>query len=65
MNHEQYFNYYRDILRRIAGGWETPASLASMALTHVIHKPGCPYDTQEWTECGCGAESELETEEKP
>lgn len=36
---ERYVAYYRDILRRIAKGWETPKSLAEMALSWQIERP--------------------------
>ena len=59
---EQYSWYYRDILRRIADGWETPATLASMALSHVIHESGCVVNREDYSECDCGVISPFEAD---
>ena len=55
---ERKIRYYRDILRRIAGGWKTPQTLAEAALSHEFHSENCSAEKAEWEACDCGADKE-------
>ena len=55
MNAERYVGYYRDILKRIAGGWDSPASLATLALEWTLHDEGCSFNKSDFGECDCSA----------
>jgi hypothetical protein len=50
---EVYAAYYRAILRRIADGWESPESLASIALEWKLHEAGCAFHGGDFGECTC------------
>jgi hypothetical protein len=52
---ERKIRYYRDILRRIADGWDTSRTLAEAALNHEFHSENCSAEKSEWEECNCGA----------
>lgn len=61
---ERWVEYYRGILERIARGYDSPSTLAELAVSHVIHTDWCNSKKGEWEECDC-APAFIETPEEP
>lgn len=54
---QRYVDYYRSILKRIADGWDSPVTLASLALEWTLHDEGCSFNKGDFGECDCSAEA--------
>lgn len=52
---QRYVDYYRSILKRIADGWDSPVTLASLALEWTLHDEGCSFNKGDFGECDCSA----------
>jgi hypothetical protein len=50
---EKYVAYYRGILKRISDGWQSPESLASIALGWKLHESGCAFHSGDLGKCTC------------